>query len=974
MQSAFLDTTSRFVEASNPADAEQVWLKLQSYAASLPQEQQQSLLHPSAQAMVYAVAGNSPYLGRMMDRHAQLIPALLHEGPNVCISRIIEHVESPALRTLAQPDFMKTLRIAKEQAALLIGIADITAVWDVPTVTRQLSHFAQAAANAAVQWILSQSIRKGEFTPTSPDNPSEGSGIIILGMGKLGAFELNYSSDIDLIVLFDKDVVPYTGSRGVQHFMTKFAQDLVHLLQDRTQDGYVFRTDLRLRPDPMSTPPAVNTMAALHYYETVGQNWERAAMIKARPVAGDIEAGERFLKELTPYVWRKYLDFATIADIHSIKRQMNMTSGKDIRIHGHNIKTGAGGIREIEFFVQTQQLVWGGRLPHLRVRGTLVGLEYLCHAGLIGTAARDALSISYLWFRKVEHALQMRNDEQTHSLPNDDAGLEWLRIFLGYPSSEAFASECLMHLQLVHRYYIDSMEGGTPLSAGGNLVFTGVEADPETLKTLESMGYKESRAVSDIIQNWHRGSRKSTRSKRSRQVLTELVPQILKRLSETVNPDAAFFHFDDFLAKLPSGAQIFSLFAVRPELLTLVADVLGSAPALADTMSRDPTLLDAVLEPDFYGPLPSKADMLLQLTERVKHAHDYEHRLAVMRIFNNDKRFQAGVQMLKQQITPNEAGLFLSDLAEAVLDVTLMSIRDDLVAHYPPLVHAKFAILGFGKLGAREMSFGSDLDMVFLYEDDAEDLELRAQVHRLSQRMVTALTLMTREGRLYEVDTRLRPGGADGPLATSVGGFDRYFEHSAWTFELQALSKARVVATNDPDFGIKIEDIIGRHIRRPRDADVTLRDIADMRLRIAKEHTTRNPWAVKHVRGGLVDCEFIAQMLVLCHAPLHPSIWKQDSGHVFAKAKALGFLKPEDADILIKARLFLSDFLSASRLMSDDILTDDTMTAGLKRTLVALMGHTSFESLKAQLLAHEASVKHLFDHLMYPATEGDSHG
>lgn len=961
MQSGTLNITSPLAQASNPEEATQVWQRLHEAASNASQPLAHALAQPQARTVIDAVAGNSSYLARLMLRHPNTFACFMLEKTDNCFARILASIHFDILRTSTQNECMRALRVAKEQAALLIGIADITSSWNVPTVTRHLSLFAECAVTSATNWLLTQASAKGEFTLGKAGNPGIDSGIIILGMGKLGAYELNYSSDIDLIILFDAERVPYNGARGLQHFMTKFAQDLVHLMQHRTQDGYVFRTDLRLRPDPMSTPPAVNTLAALHYYETVGQNWERAAMIKARPIAADIAEGERFIKELTPYVWRKYLDFAAIADIHSIKRQMNVTSGNDINVYGHNIKTGTGGIREVEFFVQTQQLVWGGRLPHLRVRSTLMGLEYLCQSGLIGTTARDALSISYMWFRKVEHALQMRNDEQTHTLPSDDAGLEWLRIFLGYPSREAFCAECLMHLQLVHRYYIDSMEGGNPLSAGGNLVFTGVEADPETLRTLESMGYKEARAVSDIIQNWHRGSRRSTRSKRSRQVLTELVPQILKKLSETVNPDAAFFHFDDFLAKLPSGAQIFALFSMRPELLTLVADVLGSAPALADTMSRDPTLLDAVMEPDFYGQLPSKKEMIEQLRERVKHAHDYEHRMAVMRIFNNDKRFQTGVQMLKQQITPTQAGLFLSDLAEAVLDVTLSSIHADLIKNYPPLAEAKFAILGLGKLGAREMSFGSDLDMVFLYEDNEDDLEMRLQVHRLSQRLVTALTLMMREGRLYEVDTRLRPGGSDGPLATSISGFDDYFERSAWTFELQALTKARVVACHDAAFHDKVERIIAHHILKPRPRAALIHDINDMRERIATEHTTRNPWSVKYVRGGLVDCEFIAQMLVLTEAHSHPGIWHPDSESVFTAALEAGILPAEHAAPLREARAFLSDLLSVSRLMSDAILTDDTMTPGLKRTLVSLMQEKDFDTFKERLLAHEESVRQIYE-------------
>lgn len=965
MQS-ILDSIAPLASASSPSDAARV-LERWSEDAAIGS---QILTHPTTKRIVEASAGNSPYLARLLIKHPMVFERFATEGANHAFAEVVASLDMASFKDITLTECMKRLRIAKQQSALVVALADITLMWDLAAVTRQLSAFAQKAVDAAIHWLLMQAVRRGEFEHAG-EHPAKDSGIIVLGMGKLGAFELNYSSDIDLIILFEKDGVPYRGSRGLQHFMTKFAQDLVQLMQERTEDGYVLRTDLRLRPDPMSTPPAVNALAALTYYETVGQNWERAAMIKARPISGDIDAGERFLKELIPYIWRKYLDFATIADIHSIKRQMNAVSGSDIVVRGHNIKTGPGGIREIEFFVQTQQLVWGGRMPQLRVRGTVSGLEALSDAGLLSEGSRDDLMECYAWFRKVEHALQMRADEQTHSVPTDDEGVEWLRVFLDYDSAATFEEDCLRRLRLVHRYYLDSMEGGTTLASGGNLVFTGVEADPSTLNTLEGMGYKEARAVSDIIQNWHRGSRKSTRSKRSRQVLTELVPQILRKLSETANPDAAFFHFDDFLAKLPSGAQIFSLFSVKPELLTLVADILGSAPALADSLSRDPTLLDAVMETDFYGPLASRAEMTEQLRERIRHAHDYEHRMTALRIFNNDKRFQAGVQMLKGQITPAAAGEFLSDVAEAVLEVTMGSIMADLEKGYPALAQAKFAVLGFGKLGGREMTFDSDLDIVFVYDDSAHDLERRTQIHRLSQRLVSALTLLTREGRLYEVDTRLRPGGADGPMASSVQGFDLYFGESAWTFELQALTKARVVASTDEAFGAQVDAVVAAHVLRERDGAKLLAEIRDMRGRIAKEHTTRNPWHVKHVRGGLVDVDFIAQYLVLRYAPGAPRLWQREASAVFAAAMEEGVITADAGTPLIEAKQFLSALLSVSRLVSEDILRDENITPGFARTLAEALGCQDFASLKERMLMLEARVVELFEEFL-PA-QGNIH-
>jgi glutamate-ammonia-ligase adenylyltransferase len=960
MPHAILDSI-RFLPGASDADAApRVLAHWRERAANATQDAawEALLKHPTCERLLAATAGNAPYLARLLIKYPDVFAHFADRGPNQTFADILAEMHALKLQSLPQAAIMKELRVQKGKAALLTAFADISALWDVPTTTRQLSHFAGAAIQIATDWLLHDAARKGEFAPANPATPGAESGIVILGMGKLGAYELNYSSDIDLILLFEHDVVPYRGARSVQHFMTRFAQDLVHLLQERNEHGYVFRTDLRLRPDPMSTPPAVNTTAALLYYETVGQNWERAAMIKARPMACDIEAGERFLKELIPYIWRKYLDFATIADIHSIKRQMNATSGRDIALYGHNIKTGAGGIREVEFFVQTQQLVWGGRIPSLRVRGTLSALEQLMHHGLIGPDARDALGECYLWFRKVEHALQMFADEQTHSLPQTPEGMQALCVFLGYPAVEAFESECLTRLQLVHRYYLDSMEGDGSLTAEGNLVFTGVEADTETLKTLTGMGYNEPRIISDIIQGWHRGSRKSTRSKRSRQVLTELVPQILRRLSETVNPDAAFLHFDDFLSKLPSGAQIFSLFAVRPELLTLVADILGSAPALGATLSRDPTLLDSVLESDFYGVLPTRAEMTDQLRERLRHARDYEQQMALMRIFNNDKRFQAGVHMLKSQITPAQAGAFLTETAEALLEITLEAVAQEIQG----VATDRIAILGLGKLGGGEMTFGSDLDIVFVYDDGSDDGELRTRMHRLSQRVITALTLLTREGRLYEVDTRLRPGGTDGPLATSLSGFDAYFEKSAWTFERQALTRARVIASNHADFTAQVEATIARHVCKPCPGTL-LNDIRDMRARIAQTHTTRNPWHLKHIRGGLVDLDFMAQYLVLRDVHRYPTMWQREAGAVFAQAQALNLLTPEIAQPLIAAKHFLSDLLSITRLVSDDVLRDETITPGLARTLAQVLRFADFPSVKEAMLKHEAEVQIWFDRL-----------
>lgn len=906
-----------------------------------------------AQSTIDASAGNAPFLARLIGKYPDQLARILQEGYDAPWASLMAELAALDLRNLSQEQLMKALRDLKARVALTTALADISGTWPVMRVTHALSDFASGAIQAAVKFLLHKAAMRGELELPAGDDPAAGTGIIVLGMGKLGGFELNYSSDIDLIILFDRETLPYRGARNAQHFMNKLAQDVVTLLQERTSDGYVFRTDLRLRPDPMSTPLAVTVAGALTYYETVGQNWERAAMIKARPVAGDIKAGEDFLRELIPFVWRKTLDFATIADIHSIKRQMNTIKGRTIAVAGHNIKTGVGGIREIEFYAATQQLVWGGRIPELRVRSTLDALAVLAKFELITQEAYETLKECYYFLRTVEHRLQMRDDAQTHEIPADETSLYEVSLFSGFASIDAFSQACVTVLNTVHQLYTDSMVGAEPLSVEGNLVFTGVEADPETLKTLATLGYQEGQRISDIIQGWHRGHRKSTRSKRSRQVLTELVPALLTALGKTANPDSAFFNFDDFIARLPSGAQIFSLLNSRPELLSLLADILGSAPALGDTLSNDPSLLDGVLEADFFLGLPTKEELENVVTERLRYAHEYEQKMGYLRIFNNEKRFQAGVHLLKRLATPKRVGAFLSDVAEVILQSTMQVVWEG----YGAANNTPFAVVALGKLGGREMTFGSDLDIIFLYDDAGEAAsEARIHMQRISQRLVSALTLLTREGRLYEVDTRLRPGGSDGPLATSHAAFDAYFTHGAWTYEFMALTRARVVATNMPAFAAQVEQSIRHHVLKGRDEAKLLADLLDMRQRIAREFKSQNPWALKHVRGGMVDLDFIAQYIILRHAPAYPDIWKRSARLVFEHAQQHGILPETTVQQLIVAKKFLTDLMSLLRLSAPGGAIADDAPLGLKRLLVNGMRADDFDDLKARVVAMEADV------------------
>ncbi|MDP6952946.1 MAG: glutamine-synthetase adenylyltransferase, partial [Alphaproteobacteria bacterium] len=510
-------------------------------------------------AVLQALFGNAPFLGQCALHHPESLVDTLQFGPAEALAKLVSHVEEQAAAARTdEAGTMALLRQARRRAALIIGTADVALGWSGVRVTAALSRFAAGALRIGVDHLLAVATESGDLAQLDPAHPGRGSGFVVLGMGKLGGGELNYSSDVDLIVLYDPDITPYRGRRELPDFFVRLTRKLAGLMETPTGDGYVCRVDLRLRPDPSATPPAISLPAAEGYYASLGQNWERAAMIKARPVAGDGDAGVAFLKALRPFMWRKHLDFAAIQDIHSIKRQIHAhKGGAEVAVNGHNVKLGAGGIREIEFFAQTQQLIWGGRYQSLRVRRTEAALHALHALERVTDAEMHELIESYWYLRRVEHRLQMVNDQQTHVLPEDDEGMARIGTFLGYDSLGAFVDHLRGHLERVSahcgRLFEDAPGLAAQDSVGGNLVFTSGDNDPGTMETLTRIGFRNPAAVSNAIRAWHHGRIPATRSTRSRELLTELVPSMLSAFARTPDPDQAFARFDGFLASLPSG-------------------------------------------------------------------------------------------------------------------------------------------------------------------------------------------------------------------------------------------------------------------------------------------------------------------------------------------------------------------------------------------------------------------------------------
>ena len=870
---------------------------------------------PAARRLLHFIFGNSPYLSAIAAREPKFTADLVLHGPDQARDSVLAMTEEATRNALAGASPARALRIAKRRLALAAAVADVTDTWPLATVTAALSQFAEAALECAASHVLIETARRGAFTLVDPGDPQRDSGLIVLAMGKLGACELNYSSDIDLIVFYDVDRVVTDNPDRLQYHFVRLTQGLVRLMDERTADGYVFRTDLRLRPDPSATPAAVSVLAAETYYETLGQNWERAAMIKARPVAGDRDAAQDFLGTLRPFVWRKNLDFAAIQDIHSIKRQINShRGGGKIAVGGHNIKLGRGGIREIEFYTQTQQLIWGGRVPELRAIATVDALRLLAKHGIIEHAAAEALIDAYRFLRRVEHRLQMINDEQTHTLPRRSEGLNALANFLGYAETQAFERDLLDHLRGVESLYARLFEDSPALSAqgeiGGNLVFTGAEADPDTLDTLEALGFSNPQTVDSVVRGWHHGRYTAMRSTRARELLTELMPVLLKALADTPDPNASLLAFDRFLSGLPAGVQLFSMFHSKPQLLGLVAEIMGGAPRLAGHLTRNPLVLEGVLMADLFAPPPPAEELAGDLDATLAQARDLQDALDLVRRWTNDRKFQIGIQNLRGLIETPQAAHALSDIAQVALRSLYPRVEDDFAASHGRVPGCDMAVIALGKLGGREMTATSDLDLIFVYttpeegahSDGRRPLATSQYFARLSQRFINAVTAPTAEGILYEVDMRLRPSGRAGPIAVSFESFQRYQRTAAWTWERMALTRARPVC-GPGRLVSDLKAVINHVLTQRRDATQLVTDVAEMRERMDAEHHTSALWDVKYVRGGLVDIEFIAQYIQLLHAHDHPEILSTTTAEALAACRDAGLLADDVARDLLDALL-----------------------------------------------------------------------
>jgi glutamate-ammonia-ligase adenylyltransferase len=969
---------ARFAEGPHVAASATAEQRLRDWLAELEPQHSAAiealLVHPFAREILAGIAEFSLYLFELVRSDPIRLIRLLQSDPDAHLASLIDDVRRGVLAATDEAEVMRLLRRMKSEAALLIALCDIGGVWPVMRVTAALTDVAVSSVQATLQFLLRQEAARGRFAPPNPDAPEEGCGLIVLAMGKMGAGELNYSSDIDLIMFFDPDATTLAPDIEPQPFFVRVTQGLARLLQQRTYDGYVFRVDLRLRPDPSSTQVAISRDAALHYYEREGRTWERAAMIKARACAGDLRAGEALLSEIAPFVWRKHLDFAALADVHDMKRQMQTYRGQtEIAVEGHNVKVGRGGIREIEFFAQTQQLIAGGRHPDLRVRPTLAALDVLATSNWITFEARDELTTAYEFLRRVEHRLQMIADEQTHALPDDKQAVERFSWFFGYESREVFARDLLRQLEIVQGHYEKLFEGDDPTGTVKlpALDYGAGPDDPRLLQHLATLGFKKPAGVAQTVRDWITGDYRAFRNEATRSAFVEFVPALIDGLAHAEEPDRAVAAFDHFLRALQRGGRLITLLSQNRDLVALVALVLGAAPRLGEMLARQPQLMDGLIDPRFFGAMPDRQELSARLAATVRDADSYEEFLDRLRLFGQESLFLIGTRILSGTVSAQQASTAFADVAEGIVYTVHGLVADRFATQHGRIKGQETAMIAMGRLGSREMTASSDLDLILLYDfddenpdsDGAKSLQGAHYFARFTQRLISAFTTRTNYGVLYEIDMRLRPSGRAGPVASSIASFADYQAHEAWTWEHMALTRARVVSAS-AEFRTRIESIIREVLTRRRDPIAIANDVADMRRAIAQEKGETDFWDLKYAAGGMVDIDFIAQYLQLVHAHDQPELLDVSTMQVLENAARLGVLAHSEAEILRAAARLYHDLTQILRLCVSDRFKPETAGIDLQRVMARAGDAPDFSSLEARVKETQGEVRRVFRALL----------
>ncbi len=898
----------------------------------------QRLCDPLWRQRLIMTLGNSPYLSHVMTKWPEF---LADEYPYHDLASWHHGLIPALLATESRSEAAHILRWHKHRTFLGIGMRDLTREASLQETIEGLSALADASLEAGYQWLNRWlSVRHGP-PMTLTEEGRKPACFVILGMGKLGAKELNFSSDVDLIYLYDEDQGGTDGPRpiAIKEYFNRLGRELIRLLGEATADGMVFRIDLRLRPEGESGDLTLSRCSAEIYYESWGRTWERAAMIKARPVAGDLVLGEQFLTNLQPFVYRRYLDFAALDAIREMKRMIDLkTAGREDFYR--NVKLGYGGIREIEFFAQCHQLIHGGKNPELRIRGTEAVLRKLVELNLLATKSADTLITNYRFLRTVEHRLQIELERQTHSLPEEPKAYLALAKRMNFIDSSAFQHRFQGVVEEVRAIYGQLFfEGERESKKQDNPLITALlECDGESelcLQLIKQAGFENSTQAIELIRILREGPNLARLTESARSWYGRISIPLLTEILAAPDQDMALQHAESFLRRLGYRVNYLALLKENPLVMHLLMRIFGTSALLSRFLILHPELMDRLITTDFLKRFHNRNQLTQELKQAMDHATHPEDRLQIIREFKNVETLRLGSRDLSGISEPEEITFGLSLLAEVILTQIYTDAWSELVLRYGPPYYtnpqgtrqqAQFAILAMGKLGGKELCFSSDLDLIFIHgsrhEDQFTDHSTNSIANslfftRLGQKIITGITTLTRAGKLYELDMRLRPSGNSGPVVTSLDSFFQYQTHEAWTWEHQALTRVRPIA-GDPEFVAELNNVIAKIFTRRYDPDALRNEVNEMREKMYEEKKPEAGWIdIKQSRGGVVDVEFLVQYLILAHVADHPKIVSPNLPHALLALTKANILAPTDAQVLEEAYGLYQFGLNRLRLLHD---------------------------------------------------------
>ncbi|MDP6559550.1 MAG: bifunctional [glutamate--ammonia ligase]-adenylyl-L-tyrosine phosphorylase/[glutamate--ammonia-ligase] adenylyltransferase, partial [Candidatus Binatia bacterium] len=773
---------------------------------------------------LFRVLGGSTYLSGLLVREEKAWPEFFLRQIKVPQRTTAEHISELAplrKKEIQLEQLAKGLRRHKQREILRIGARDLSSA-TVQETMRELTALAEASLQ--ISYLACRSHVERDFGPLHLPGTEHNNGFAILGMGKLGGGELNFSSDIDLIYFYEEEegdsLGGLKGKTGAREFFSRLGERITRVMGDITEDGFVFRTDLRLRPLGRNGPLVQSVNSALLYYESWGQCWERSALIKARPVAGEMELGEKFFRELQPFVYRRYLDFSTVEEL----REMRMRIEQELLKPGQkerNLKLGPGGIREIEFFTQALQLVNGGYEPGIRDRNTIRALEQLARHGFIPKEEKSSLSEAYLFLRNVEHKIQMLQEQQTHSIPEGEEEEKALARRLGYSlrnSRDLFWEDYRRHTAQVRQTFErlffwaqkEISADSTPTSAG---IWNDLDQEEVAVGELKGLGFENPEKTYHNLLAIRDGAPFSPPSPRRLKVMRTLGPALITGILRSGSPDQALFNLAEFIHRVGARTGFLSLLSENPKTMRLLIDFFAHSQFLTDLFLRRPELLDSLIRVDLTRPRKSSKEMGKEVTASLAEQEDLEGKLNALRRYRGEEFLRIGLHDLGGELELEEIVIQLSDLADACLEGALGLSLQVMNQSYGELRKGKFAILGIGKLGGREIDYNSDLDLIFIYDanDKAKSkggtsgkIDAHGYYTRLGQKLLTFLSSPMTEGIAYKIDMRLRPSGRAGPVVSSLDSFRHYHKTSSELWERQALIKARCAA-GDGDLGAATE-------------------------------------------------------------------------------------------------------------------------------------------------------------------------